>query len=125
MLDENLKRRQEYIINSNELNKPVKTNIYVEGNRQKVELDKKLEEESIKNNVLVSGTIVRQNILNSSASRMTTVNNVVDTEIYLDDDNYNKELYDKYHFNLNKSKDILNNMDSNKNNDIRFFNRNI
>ncbi len=122
MIDNNsFKNRQDFIINSNFLNKKADTDVFVEGNRKKVELDKRLEEESIKSNVLLSGNIVRQNILNSSASKMTTVNNVVDTEVYLDEKN--NELYDKYQFNLNKGKNIVNNIsiDNKRNNSISNF----
>lgn len=124
MIDNNsFKKRQEFIINSNILNKKADTDVFVEGNKKKVELDKRLEEESIKSNVLISGNIVRQNILNSSASRMTTVNNVVDTEVYSEEKN--NELYDKYQFNLNKGKDIIDNISKdnkkNGNNSISNF----
>lgn len=122
MIDNNsFKNRQDFIINSNFLNKKADTDVFVEGNRKKIELDKRLEEESIKSNVLLSGNIVRQNILNSSASKMTTVNNVVDTEVYLDEKN--NELYDKYQFNLNKGKNIVNNIsiDNKRNNSISNF----
>ena len=122
MIDNNsFKNRQEFIINSNILNKKADTDVFVEGNKKKDELDKRLEEESIKSNVLLSGNIVRQNILNSSASKMTTVNNVVDTAVYLDEKN--NELYDKYQFNLNKGKDIVNNIsiDNKRNNSISNF----
>lgn len=113
MLDNNnFKNRQEFILNSNELIKPVDLDVYTKGNKQKVELDKKLEEESIKNNVLLSGNIVRQNILNSSASKMTTVNNIVDNEVYLDEED--KSMYDRYQFNLNKGKDIMDNLNNGK-----------
>lgn len=69
MLNSEFFNRNQYIQASNELNKKTDTKLYVNGNRQKVELDKKLEELSIQNGVLVSGNLVRQNILNSSASK--------------------------------------------------------
>ena len=124
MFDNNsFKNKQDFIVNSNNLNKKVDTNIFVEGNKKKIALDKKLEEESIKNNILLSGSIVRQKILNASSSKMTSVNSVVDTEVYLDDNN--NELYDKYQFNLNKGKNIINNISKdnkkNGNNSISNF----
>lgn len=116
MFDNNaFKNRQEFILNNNNLNKKTDIDIYVKGNQKKIALDKKLEEESIRSNILLSGNIVRQNILKSSASKMTTLNNIVDSENYIDESN--KELYDKYQFNLNKGKNIINNI-SKDNKDI-------
>ena len=113
MIDINsFKTRQDFIVNSNDLNKKTNIDLFAEGNKRKVELDRKLEDDSIRGNMLLSGNIVRQNILNSSASKMTTINNIVDADSYTEENN---ELYDKFYYNLNKGKDIANNIKKNVN----------
>ena len=81
-MNEEFYNRQQFIRNSNDLNKGVNVNTFIEGNRRKVALDQRLEELSINNNVLLSGNIVRQNVLRASSSKATTLNNVIDTENY-------------------------------------------
>lgn len=113
MIDINsFKTRQDFIVNSNDLNKKTNIDLFAEGNKRKVELDRKLEDDSIRGNMLLSGNIVRQNILNSSASKMTTINNIVDADSYTEENN---ELYDKFYYNLNKGKEIANNIKKNVN----------
>lgn len=113
MIDNNsFKTRQDFIVNSNDLNKKTNIDLFAEGNKRKVELDRKLEDDSIRGNMLLSGNIVRQNILNSSASKMTTINNIVDADSYTEENN---ELYDKFYYNLNKGKEIANNIKKNVN----------
>lgn len=117
MLNSEFFNRNQYIRASNELNKKTDTQLYVNGNRQKVELDKKLDELSIQNGVLISGNLVRQNILNSSASKATSVPHVVDTQVIVDekerkkdDDNpiYVSPSYEKYiSSNINQGKNIV------------------
>ena len=113
MIDNNsFKTRQDFIVNSNDLNKKTNIDLFAEGNKRKVELDRKLEDDSIRGNMLLSGNIVRQNILNSSASKMTTINNIVDADSYTEENN---ELYDKFYYNLNKGKETANNKQKNFN----------
>lgn len=68
--------RNQYIRVGNELNKGVNKDIYIKGNQQKIELDKRLEEISISSNVNVSGTLAKQAVLASSATstNVTTPN---------------------------------------------------
>ncbi len=126
MLNSEFFNRNQYIQASNELNKKTDTKLYVNGNLQKVELDKKLEELSIQNGVLVSGNLVRQNILNSSASKATSIPNVVDTEVIVAEKEQNKNddspiyvspSYEKYiNSTVNQGKNIANAI---KNNDSK------
>lgn len=124
MLNNELFNRNQYIRAHNELNKKVDTQIYIKGNRQKVELDKKLDELSIQNGVIVSSHLARQNLLNASASKISSIPHVVDTEILVDSKSQNQEddnsvyvspSYEKYiNSNINKGKNIV---DSLKNDD--------
>lgn len=80
MFDDNFKQRQQYIRVGNELNKKVDTDIYIKGNQQKIDLDKKLEELSIQNNILLSGKLIRKAVLEDSNSEATSgLPEVVDT----------------------------------------------
>lgn len=137
MLNSEFFNRNQYIQASNELNKKTDTKLYVNGNRQKVELDKKLEELSIQNGVLVSGNLVRQNILNSSASKATSIPNVVDTEVIVAEREQNKNgdnpayvspSYEKYiNSTINQGKNIANaikNDDSKRSFEMDKFNSN-
>ncbi len=75
-------QRQQYIRTNNELRNGPDTSVYVEGNKQKVELDRKLEEISINTDSAISGRVVRQNILNASASGEAAATPVVvDTSV--------------------------------------------
>lgn len=113
MIDNNsFKTRQDFVVNSNSLNQKSNVDLFVEGNKRKVELDRKLEDDSIRGNMLLSGNIVRQNILKASASKMTTINNIVDADSYTEENN---ELYDKFYYNLNKGKEIANKIKKNVN----------
>lgn len=126
MLNNEIFNRNQYIRVNNELNKKTDTQLYVKGNHQKVELDKKLDELSIQNGVLVSGNLVRQNILNSSASKGSSIPHVVDTEVLVnaqtqkkEDDNpaYVSPSYEKYiSNNINQGKCIV---DTIKRNDFK------
>lgn len=126
MLNNEFLNRNQYIRTNNELNKKVDSKIYIKGNQKKVELDKKLAELSIQNGVLVSGHLVRQNILNSSASKMNSIPYVVDSEVTVaseskrtENDNsvYVSPSYEKYmNCSINKGKAII---DSIRNDDIR------
>ncbi len=126
MLNNEFFNRSQYIRVNNELNKKVDTQVYIKGNRQKVELDKKLDELSIQNGVLVSGNLIRQNILNSSASKPSSIPHVVDTEVSVgsqtsetqtDNSKYVSPSYEKYvNSNINKGKNIVNEM---KKNDLK------
>lgn len=125
MLNNELVNRNQYIRAHNELNKKVDTQIYIKGNRRKVELDKKLDELSIQNGVIVSSHLARQNLLNASASKISSIPHVVDTEIMVDSKSQNQEddnsvyvspSYEKYiNSNINKGKNIV---DSLKNDDL-------
>ena len=111
MLDGSLTSRNEYIKNSNELNKGVNLNTYLEGNKQKVELDKRLDELSIKTGTIISGNLVRQNVINSSSSRITTISNSIDNENYIDPEEKRKQVHsDVIDFSVNRGKEIIENM---------------
>ena len=117
MLDGSIISKQEYIKNSNELNKGVELKTYLEGNKKKVELEQKLDELSIKTGTIVSGNVVRQNIISSSASKITTINNFVDNQNYVDPDKERKKLYEEKIINsFNRGKEIMNEMKKNINN---------
>lgn len=127
-MNEEFNNRREFIKKNNELNKKVNVQNFVEGNKKKVALDQRLEELSINSGVLVSGNVVRNNVLNSSASHATTVNNVVSTEVF-DDENKEKtdEIKKRLHIDINVGKEIAekikNNSDSKNNTNI--VNKNI
>ena len=111
MLDGSLTSRNEYIKNSNELNKGVNLNTYLEGNKQKVELDKRLDELSIKTGTIISGNLVRQNVINSSSSRITTISNSIDNENYIDPEEKRKQVHsDVIDFSVNRGKEIIEDM---------------
>jgi hypothetical protein len=99
------RNRQEYILNSNENNKPVDKEVYIQGNRQKVELDRTLEELSMRNDLIVSGHAISKKILANSASRRTTPSYIVDSEVYNDDnkDSKNKNPLSE----INRGKEII------------------
>ncbi len=130
MLNNEFFNRSQYIRVNNELNKKVDNQVYIKGNRQKVELDKKLDELSIQNGVLVSGNLIRQNILNSSASKPSSIPHVVDTEVSVgsqtsetqtDNSKHVSPSYEKYvNSNINKGKNIVNEM---KKNDLKQGNK--
>lgn len=84
-MNDEFNNRREFIKKSNDLNKQADVKTFIEGNKKKVALDQRLDELSINNGVLVSGNIVRHNILNASSSNATTVNNYVDTSYYEDE----------------------------------------
>ena len=127
-MNEEFNNRREFIKKNNELNKKVNVQNFIEGNKKKVALDQRLEELSINSGVLVSGNVVRNNVLNSSASHATTVNNVVSTEVF-DDENKEKtdEIKKRLHIDINVGKEIAekikNNSDSKNNTNI--VNKNI
>ena len=110
MLNEEFKTRQQFIRSSNELNKGADVNSFIEGNKQRVEQSRKLEELSINSGMNFSGNVIRQNVLNASASTQTTLNNVVDTEIYREEP---KEEPAKFNSNYNNSFANLNNQGRN------------
>ena len=85
MINEEIRARQQFVRTHNELNKGVNVDTYIEGNKQRVEQNRKLYELSVNSGMDYSGNIIRQNVLNSSASSVTSLNNVVDTEIYRED----------------------------------------
>ena len=127
-MNEEFNNRREFIKKNNELNKQANAQTFIEGNKKKVALDQRLEELSINSGVLVSGNVVRNNVLNSSASHATTVNNVVSTEVF-DDENKKKtdEIKKRLHIDINVGKEIAekikNNSDSKNNTNI--VNKNI
>lgn len=127
-MNEEFNNRREFIKKNNELNKKANVQTFIEGNKKKVALDQRLEELSINSGVLVSGNVVRNNVLNSSASHVTTVNNVVSTEVF-DDENKEKtdEIKKRLHIDINVGKEIAekikNNSDSKNNTNI--VNKNI
>lgn len=127
-MNEEFNNRREFIKKNNELNKQANVQTFIEGNKKKVALDQRLEELSINSGVLVSGNVVRNNVLNSSASHATTVNNVVSTEVF-DDENKKKtdEIKKRLHIDINVGKEIAekikNNSDSKNNTNI--VNKNI
>lgn len=84
-MNDEFNNRREFIKKSNDLNKQADVKTFIEGNKKKVALDQRLDELSINSGVLVSGNIVRHNILNASSSNATTVNNYVDTSYYEDE----------------------------------------
>lgn len=110
MLNEEMKARQQFIRSSNELNKGPNVNSFIEGNKQRIEHSRKLEELSINSGMNFSGNVIRQNVLNSSSSTQTTLNNVVDTEIYREEP---KEDITKFNGNYNNSFASLNNQGKN------------
>lgn len=114
-------RRQQYIKNQNDLNKAVKVEDYVNANKKKVDLDKKLEELSYSNSNLVSGSVIRQNVLKSSASTQTTLSNTVDTEVYLEGSTSSNIRQDNLAFNMNKGRETLKNMNNLNNNSFKKF----
>lgn len=120
MLDGSLESRKEYIKNSNELNKISNLNAFVKGNKQKVELDQKLEELSIRTGTIVSGNVVRKNIIDSSASKRTTINNLVDLKVYEDSEEEKKKNKEIVDFEINKGKKIIEDMKKNDK-DLRSF----
>ena len=129
MFNEDFKIRQQFIRSNNELNKGVNVNSYIEGNKRRVEQSRKLEELSINSGMNFSGNVIRKNILDSSASDMTTLNNVVDTEIYREEANPNNENNALKKFNSsyaslnNQGKNMINNnMSQNNINSMRNFN---
>ncbi len=73
--------RQQYIRVGNDLRKGADVRSFIKGNEKKEELDKRLEEISLQSGTIVSGRIVRQNIMDASAStnNASANPNVVDT----------------------------------------------
>lgn len=130
-MNEEFRNRQQYIRASNEMNRGVDSKQFINGNKQKVELDRKLEELSINSGVSFSGNIVRQNILNSSASSATTLNNTIDYNESLEyDENTKSNLSLKN--GINRGRETLqsmrmNNQNNNTTTSFNFnkFNRNI
>ena len=130
-MNEEFRNRQQYIRASNEMNRGVDSKQFINGNKQKVELDRKLEELSINSGVSFSGNIVRQNILNSSASSATTLNNTIDYDESLEyDENTKSNLSLKN--GINRGRETLqsmrmNNQNNNTTTSFNFnkFNRNI
>lgn len=107
MFEPNFSARQQYIKAANDLNKPVDSNIYKKGHHQKVELDKKLEEISIKGNLLVSGKLARQNILDSTLpSARDSLNSSVINSIKVG--NTNNNITRPMFFNKDKFGSIIN-----------------
>ena len=130
MINEEIKTRQQYIRTSNELQKGPNKDLFVQSTKQKIELDRKLEELSINSGMSFSGNVVRQNILSSSVSHATTLNNTLDydDEIEEDEDAKSTRLLRN---SVNHGKETIQSMKSGKNNtdfnSIRFnnINRNI
>ncbi len=60
-------QRQQYIKTNNELRRPTNKKLYIKGNKQRAELDRKLEDLSIKNDVMLSSTAIRKKILDAGA----------------------------------------------------------
>ena len=90
-MNEDLKIRQQYIRSNNELNRGPDTKSLAQASRNKVELDRKLEELSIQSGVSLSGNLVRQNVLNSSVSHATTLNNTANYEASEEEENVSQE----------------------------------
>ena len=129
-MNEDIKIRQQYIRSSNELNKMPDKKTFVQAGTKKMEMDRKLEELSISSGVSFSGNVVRQNILNSSVSHATTLNNTFDYEDYKEDDESKSEISLKN--GINRGRETLQNMNNfsqsnNELNKMKFnnFNRNI
>ena len=64
MSDNNYSTRAQYIRAGNEMNKKVEAKQFVEANQKKIDFDKKLEELSIKTNIVLSGSVIRKKIIN-------------------------------------------------------------
>ena len=129
-MNEDIKIRQQYIRSSNELNKMPDKKTFAQAGTKKMEMDRKLEELSISSGVSFSGNGVRQNILNSSVSHATTLNNTFDYEDYKEDDESKSEMSLKN--GINRGRETLQNMNNfsqsnNELNKMKFnnFNRNI
>ena len=129
-MNEDIKIRQQYIRSSNELNKMPDKKTFAQAGTKKMEMDRKLEELSISSGVSFSGNVVRQNILNSSVSHATTLNNTFDYEDYKEDDESKSEMSLKN--GINRGRETLQNMNNfsqsnNELNKMKFnnFNRNI
>lgn len=112
MADFAQRNRQEYIVNGNLHSNPVNKDIYIEGNKRKVDLDRRLDELSTQSNLIVSGNSISRNVLNSSASAKTNISFVIDSAIYSDDDEDDKkdDIDSKYGSGLNRGKDIIEKM---------------
>jgi len=130
-MNEEFKSRQQYIRANNEMNRGVDSRIFINGNKRKVEMDRKLEEISINSGQAFSGNLVRQNILNSSASHATTLNNTISYDEDMKyDDNTKAELSLKNGINrgretLNTMRNPVQNKNNNTFNNFNRFNRNI
>lgn len=100
--------RQQYIRRSNELKKGPDMDSLIQGNKKRVEKNQRLDELSLNSNSIVSGNIVRRNIVNSSSSCITTVNNIVDNDVYESND---KVTNNKVNLNPNMGKNnFMNNL---------------
>ena len=88
MQEDNYTTRAQYVRTGNELNKSVDTSQFVEANRRKINFDKKLEELSIRNEIVLSGNVARQNLINEVGTVDKELHSsfVNDTEIN-DEDN--------------------------------------
>ena len=129
-MNEEFRNRQQYIRVSNEMNRGVDSKQFIKGNRQKVELDRKLDELSINSGQLFSGNMIRQNILNSSASHATTLNNTISYDDSVEyDENTKSNLSLKN--GINRGRETLNSMKNINQNttttnfNFNKFNRNI
>lgn len=103
------RNRQEYIVNNGVYGNKNTKEVYIEGNKQKVELDRRLDEISIQSNLIVSGNSINRNVLDSSASSRTNINYLVDSDIYSDDDKEEnrKQTESIYIQGANRAKEIL------------------
>ena len=121
---EDFRNRQQYIRANNEMNREVDSNKFIQGNKQKMELDRKLEEISINSGHSFSGNIVRQNVLNSSASRASTLNTSIayDDSVKFDNNTMaNLSLKNS----INRGRDSVQSMNfPNRNNNTNNFNFN-
>ena len=129
-MNEEFRNRQQYIRVSNEMNRGVDSKQFIKGNRQKVELDRKLDELSINSGQSFSGNMIRQNILNSSASHATTLNNTISYDDSVEyDENTKSNLSLKN--GINRGRETLNSMKNINQNttttnfNFNKFNRNI
>ena len=123
-MNEEFRNRQQYIRVSNEMNRGVDSKNFINGNKQKVELDRKLEEISINSGQSFSGNLVRQNILNLSASHATTLNNTISYDENIKyDDNTKADISLKN--GINRGRETLNNMKNSVNNSIQNNNNNL
>ena len=124
---EEFKIRQQYIRANNELNRGVNMDSFIKGNQKKVELNSRLDEISISSGQSFSGNIVRQNILNNSASCATNnVNSISYDSSIKFDDNTNASLSLKN--GINRGRETMNSFNQNNtniNNKFNNFNRNI